>query len=244
MCVVVGARGVWVVSVAGCVGVDVACVCVCVQGINGWRTAHNPPNPALLYAADTLGLVVWDETHRNGILSELELLIRRDRNHPRCCGRRVCKTDVFDCRRKVCLLRSVVIWSLCNEVLCETSNWTADALAGKALIRELDPLGGRPVSANQNGWIGPNTPLDVQGFDYTTQNYDEWHSQAPDIPSISSETCSSMSDRDTYANNATTGVVSAYDTNAAGERPESGWGGKVAVVLVRRPVDEHVCVAN
>jgi hypothetical protein len=70
---------------------------------------------------------------RNGILSELELLIRRDRNHP-----------------------SVVIWSLCNEKLCLTSDWVSDALAAKAYIRELDPLGGRLVSANENGWIGPS----------------------------------------------------------------------------------------
>jgi len=30
-------------------------------GSNGWRTAHNPPAPALLDAADQLGLLVWDE---------------------------------------------------------------------------------------------------------------------------------------------------------------------------------------
>ena len=45
-------------------------------------------------------------------------------------------------------------------------------------MHELDPLGNRPVSANQNGWVGPTTPLDVQGFDYSTQNYDKWHAAA------------------------------------------------------------------
>ena len=58
-------------------------VCAHAQGVNGWRTAHNPPNPALLDATDSIGMVVWDETHRNGNLPELELLIKRDRNHPR-----------------------------------------------------------------------------------------------------------------------------------------------------------------
>jgi len=174
------------------------------MGVNGWRTAHNPPNPALLDAADTIGMVVWDETHRNGILSELELLIKRDRNHP-----------------------SVVIWSLCNEVLCNTANWIADALAAKALIRQLDPLGGRPVSANQNGWVGLNTPLDLQGFDYATSNYDNWHKEAPLIPSISSETSSAVSDRGEYTNNATTGHVSGYDNNYPGwgQSAEQAWGG-------------------
>lgn len=28
-------------------------------GVNGWRTAHNPPTPALLDAADRLGFLVW-----------------------------------------------------------------------------------------------------------------------------------------------------------------------------------------
>ena len=48
-----------------------------------------------------------DENHRNGQDSEVPLLIKRDRNHP-----------------------SVVIWSICNEVLCDTtgSDWVADAL--------------------------------------------------------------------------------------------------------------------
>lgn len=52
-----------------------------------------------------------------------------------------------------------------------------------ALFHALDPLGNRPVSANQNGWVGPSTPLDVQGFDYSTGSYDKWHSAAPNIVS-------------------------------------------------------------
>jgi hypothetical protein len=82
----------------------------------------------------------------------------------------------------------------------------------KALMHSLDPLGGRPVSANQNGWVGPNTPLDVQGFDYSTGSYDSWHAAAPNIPSISSETSSAVSDRGEYVNNQTAGHVMSYDT--------------------------------
>jgi beta-galactosidase len=72
-------------------------------GLNAWRTAHNPPNAALLDAADALGFLVWDENHRNGQLAEIEALVLRDRNHP-----------------------SVVIWSVCNEFLCETNDTAAD----------------------------------------------------------------------------------------------------------------------
>jgi beta-galactosidase len=172
-------------------------------GSNGWRTAHNPPTPALLDACDELGFVVWDENHRNAQYDQVPMLIKRDRNHP-----------------------SVVIWSICNEVLCNTGS-AADAKAMANLMHSLDPYSGRPVSANQNGYIGPDTPLDVQGFDYATTNYDHWHAQAPLIPSISSETSSAVSDRGEYANDAAGGHVTGYDNQYPGwgESAEQAWGG-------------------
>ena len=115
-------------------------------GVNGWRTAHNPPTPALLDAADRLGFLVWDENHLNGQPDEATALVRRDRNHP-----------------------SVIIWSICNERLCKTRDTNGDAEAVKAAMHAADPFpafaaGGRPVSANFNDpWSGnPKTPLDVQ----------------------------------------------------------------------------------
>lgn len=121
----------------------------------------------------------------------------------------------------------MVIWSLCNEVLCNTNDWVNDALRLKSLIRSLDPLGNRPVSANQNGWVGPNTPLDLQGFDYNTGSYDSWHAQAPWIPSISSETSSAVSDRGEYVNDQAGGHVQAYDNQYPGwgQSAEQAWGG-------------------
>src|SRR6185295_14507657 len=56
------------------------------MGSNAYRTAHNPPTPELLDACDRLGMLVLDETrlfsaNEEG-QSQLERLIRRDRNHP------------------------------------------------------------------------------------------------------------------------------------------------------------------
>ena len=66
------------------------------MGSNGCRTSHNPPTPEFLDACDRMGMLVMDETRMMSSnpegLSELERLIKRDRNHP-----------------------SVVIWSLGNE---------------------------------------------------------------------------------------------------------------------------------
>ena len=56
-------------------------------GSNGWRTAHNPPTPALLDAMDELGYVSWDENHRNGQLDQvacqlvLRLLLASDQEY-------------------------------------------------------------------------------------------------------------------------------------------------------------------
>jgi beta-galactosidase len=66
------------------------------MGCNALRTSHNPPTPELLNAADELGMLVFDETRMMASnpegLSQLENLVRRDRNHP-----------------------SVFMWSLGNE---------------------------------------------------------------------------------------------------------------------------------
>ena len=112
-------------------------------------------------------------------------------------------------------------------MLCDTSDNVGDALKMKAAIHGFDPLSGRPVSANFNGWLGPNTPLDVQGIDYSTTNYDAVHKAAPLIPAISSETSSAVSDRGEYANNETAGHVSGYDNQYPGwgESAEQAWGG-------------------
>ena len=142
------------------------------MGANGWRTAHNPPNPGLLDAADEMGMLVWDENHRNGQDGELADLVLRDRNHP-----------------------CVVIWSICNEKLCSTSNTLGDAQRMHGLFHSLDPHGQRPVSANFNGWDNVQTPLDLDGFDYETSTYDKNHKAVPSVPSISSETSSAVSDR-------------------------------------------------
>ena len=112
------------------------------MGMNAWRTAHNAPTPALLDAADRLGFLVWDENHRNGQDEEIRLLVRRDWNHP-----------------------SVVIWSVCNEMLCETGDIDGDFTRYVALFKSLDPLGMRVVSANYNPVNGPRSPRTMPRYE-------------------------------------------------------------------------------
>ena len=131
---------------------------------------------------------------------------------------------------RACLLGSrnhpsIVIWSLCNEVLCETNNKTADGLIAMGVIHKWDPLGNRPVSANNNDLNGPQTILDLQGFDYATGSYDDWHKRAPTIPAISSETSSAYGDRGEYKNDPASGHVTGYDTEnpSWGQTTEVAW---------------------
>lgn len=168
------------------------------MGCNAWRTAHNPPNPELLDQTDKQGMLVWDENHRNSLGAQWEddmrSLILRDRNHP-----------------------SVVMWSICNEVLCNGFN-AANAKVLKAIIQQLDPDGGRPVTAAMNGgYTGDFTQvLDVMGVNYHISEYDKFHTAHPSQPMIGSETSSDYSTRGIYANDKTKAYVSAYDVNYPG----------------------------
>jgi len=170
------------------------------MGANGWRTAHNPPTPALLDECDKQGMFVWDENHRNKIegqfIDDLRFMMRRDRNHP-----------------------SIVLWSLCNEALCQSFDANAAKIL-KPIVKEYDEgPNARPVTAAQNGEIGSNFSfiLDVIGINYHISEYKSFHQTHPYSKLIGSETASALSDRGIYKTDGYQ-YVSAYDVN------NPGWG--------------------
>ncbi len=173
------------------------------MGSNAYRTSHNPPTPELLDACDRLGMLVMDETRMMSSsvegLSQLERLVRRDRNHP-----------------------CVILWSLGNEEPQQGTDVGARVVATmKRAVRELDPT--RPVTVAMNGgWgRGVSAIVDVQGFNYgngggsaqTGPHIDAFHARFPRQPSFGSETASAVSTRGVYANDKARGYVSAYDVN-------------------------------
>src|SRR6185295_15281606 len=91
------------------------------MGCNAYRTSHNHPTAELLDACDRLGMLVLDETRlfssEEEGLSQIERLIRRDRNHP-----------------------SVFAWSIANEEPTQ-GNDVGKRIASsmKRLVRKLDP---------------------------------------------------------------------------------------------------------
>jgi beta-galactosidase len=171
------------------------------MGSNGCRTSHNAPTPEFLDACDRMGMLVMDETRTMSSspegMSELERLIKRDRNHP-----------------------SVVIWSLGNEEPEQGNTRGARIVRTmQSLQRRLDPSRVSTTAMN-GGWggVGVSTVVDVQGYNYSDGQIDEFHRVNPQKPLIGTETASTVATRGIYANDPARGYVSAYDT----EKPR--WG--------------------
>lgn len=187
------------------------------MGSNAYRCSHNPPAEELIEACDRLGMLVMDETRHLGNtalaksppgtkpddLTELESLVRRDRNHP-----------------------SVIMWSLFNEEPLQATDEGAQIfLKEKTLVDRLDPT--RPCTGASNFGYGAGIQLvtDLYGFNYNIGAYDEAHRKFPYQALFGSETASTVGTRGIYTNDAVRGYVSAYDLNhpSWAETAEHAW---------------------
>jgi beta-galactosidase len=184
-------------------------------GVNAIRTAHNPPAPELLDLCDRIGLLVKDEAFdeftpaknkwvsgRNvGVpsrfgyaemfaewsVTDMEDLVRRDRNHP-----------------------SVIMWSVGNEIDYPNDPFSHPVL-GKSYrpenphaenlvkyakplvqaVRRLDPT--RPVTAGlahleMSDAVGLGELLDIVGYNYQESRYLADHQKYPKRFIFGSET--------------------------------------------------------
>ena len=164
------------------------------MGSNAWRSAHNPPATALLDACDELGMLMVCEQRINSssdeAVSQLERMIRRDRNHP-----------------------SVILWSLGNEEPHQATERGARINAElQEHVRQLDPT--RPTTfAMDQGWDnGVRRVVDVLGFNYRTNQIEAYHERHHAQPVIGTETGSTVATRGEYANDPARHVLRAYDT--------------------------------
>ncbi|MEH6405934.1 MAG: beta-galactosidase GalB [Leeuwenhoekiella sp.] len=165
------------------------------MGVNGIRTAHNPPAPELLDLCDKMGFIVmdeafdmwkkgknkydysldWDKWHKK----DLEDFIKRDRNHP-----------------------SVFIWSIGNEILEQwdsTGVAITKELAG--IVHQLDTT--RPVTTANNPPSPTNSlnkagVLDLVGYNYAHEKYEDHINVFPNTPFIATETTSALETRGYY----------------------------------------------
>lgn len=156
------------------------------MGGNAYRTAHHPPSPELLEACDRLGFLVLDETRLMGAgpeqLSQLEAMIRRDRNHP-----------------------SVILWGLGNEEWAIEGNELGARLGStmRAFAERLDPTR-RTTVAISGGWgVGSSTTADVMGYNYYTHgSTDEQHAKFPRQPGVGTEETTTQCTRGIYFTDA------------------------------------------
>ncbi|MDD6681689.1 MAG: glycoside hydrolase family 2 TIM barrel-domain containing protein [Clostridiales bacterium] len=140
------------------------------MGANGYRCAHYPHHDYTMDQLDELGFLTMAETRHfestpDG-MAELEMLIKRDRNHP-----------------------SVIIWSAGNEEpfhLEARGSRIAKAMIHR--IKELDPT--RPVTTAVNRYPADAKVInvvDVMGINYCMDEIDGVHEKFPDVPILASE---------------------------------------------------------
>jgi beta-galactosidase len=153
------------------------------SGFNAIRCSHNPPAPAFLRACDRLGMLVIDETFdmwkegknpydyhlyfNDWWQKDVESMVRRDRNHP-----------------------SVIMWSIGNEIPNrDKPEVVAVAQSLADYIRKMDPS--RPITAAVNDVKEDKDPffavLDVAGYNYADQKYEQDHQRKPNRVMMATE---------------------------------------------------------
>ena len=166
------------------------------MGVNAIRTAHNMPAPELVELCDEMGLMMMLEPFddwgfrpkcKNGYGSlfadwaekDVTNMVRHYRNNP-----------------------SVVMWSIGNEV---PSQWGEDGLSELKFLQDIvhreDPT--RPVTCGMDQFDavinnGFAAALDVPGFNYKVNRYDEAMPKLPQNVILGSETASTVSSRGVY----------------------------------------------
>ena len=166
------------------------------MGANAIRTSHNMPAPELVELCDELGIMLMIEPFDDWSFRpkspngygrffnewaerDMENMVKHYRNSP-----------------------AVVMWSIGNEVTGQWSHVGMDELVMlQDVIHRLDPT--RPATCGcdqiksvlDNGFAAA---LDIPGFNYKPQFYDECHQRLPQGLILGSETASTVSSRGVY----------------------------------------------
>ena len=202
------------------------------MGCNAIRCSHNVMAPELLELCDKMGFLVMDEAFdcwyigkdaapfgfqnyfRDWHEREITDMVLRDRNHP-----------------------SVILWSIGNEI---KEQWFPGSTNGGKIARELvgiikknDPTRFTTSAFNfvrDAEKKGMTAAVDVVGFNYTIDAYDEFKKNHPDWLYIASETTSQFDSRGVYHFTLDTLVktfndfqTSAFDDDGGGTTHQEAW---------------------
>lgn len=176
------------------------------MGSNAYRVAHHPASPALLEACDRLGVLVINEARLMGIndyhYSQLERLIRRDRNHP-----------------------SVILWSVGNEEWAIEGNEKGARIAARmqAFVKRLDPTR-MATAAVSGGWGGISTTIEVFGVNYIRHgDTDQQHRDFPEQIILGSEETTTQQTRGIYVEDVERAHQPPKEDGSSGGNAEIGW---------------------
>ncbi len=176
------------------------------MGSNAYRASHNPPTPELLEACDRLGMLVINETRLMGInpyhLTQLERLVRRDRNHP-----------------------SVILWSIGNEEWAIEGNIKGARITTtmQDFVRRLDPDRLATVAIS-GGWGGSSTTVEVMGVNYIRHgDTDAQHRAFPRQIIIGTEETTTQGTRGVYVDNRDACHLAPVEDGSSGGNAETGW---------------------
>lgn len=162
------------------------------MGCNAYRCSHNLPSREILDACDRHGLLVMDENRRfetrKEVLEYLEIMVRRDRNHP-----------------------SVVMYSLFNEEPLQNTQEGARIYRRMAsVVRKLDDS--RLLTGAINGSMeGAGLEMDVTGVNYNLGAVETMRKLHPDHVLFGSENNSAVTTRGCYRSDCEKNVLSNYD---------------------------------
>ncbi|MDE6331521.1 MAG: DUF4982 domain-containing protein [Muribaculaceae bacterium] len=166
------------------------------MGANAIRTSHNMPAPELVELCDEMGMMLMVEPFDDWSFRP------KSPNGYGSVFNEWAERDVTNMVRHFRNSPSVVMWSIGNEV---PSQWGPDGVAEltmlQDLVHRLDPT--RPVTCgmDQIGAVLDNgfaAALDIPGFNYKPQFYDEAYKRLPQGLVLGSETASTVSSRGKY----------------------------------------------
>jgi beta-galactosidase len=178
-------------------------------GVNAIRCSHNAQDKRFYELCDEMGFLVMDENRvfnpSPEHIDELAWLVRCHRNHP-----------------------SIILWSVFNEEPIQGTGQGYEMVRRMvAAVRALDTS--RPTTAAMNaGQFEPanaGQAVDVVGFNYQYQSYDDFHKAFPTVPMTSSEDVSAFQTRGAYLTAPEKHIFASYDDDAAswGTTHRVGW---------------------
>lgn len=166
------------------------------MGVNAIRTSHNMPAPELVELCDELGMMLMVEPFDDWSFRP------KSPNGYGAFFSEWAEKDVTNMVKHYRNSPSVVMWSIGNEV---PSQWGPDGVEEltmlQDLVHRLDPT--RPVTCgmDQIGAVLGNgfaASLDIPGFNYKPQYYEDAYKTLPQKLILGSETASTVSSRGVY----------------------------------------------